>query len=246
MMWTLILVLGLAGGTIGGVVGFGASVLVMPALVLGFGPKEAVPVMAIASVLANTSRIAVWWRDVDWRAGLVYCVTAVPAAALGARTLIALDARLVEGLLGAFLILAIPLRRWLLAQGFRIDKWGLALLGLVIGFLTGLVASTGPINTPFFLAYGLTKGAYLSTEAVGSAAVSLTKAIVFRSFGALPTETLLRGLIVGGSLMAGSWLAKGIVLRMDARRYAGILEAMMVVAGLTMIWGAIAAHSSLQ
>lgn len=239
MIWLLILALGLIGGVIGGVVGFGASILVMPALVFAFGPKEAVPIMAIASVLANWMRVAVWWREVDWRANAAYCATAIPAAALGARTLIALDARMVEAALGIFLMAVVPVRRWLMARGFSVTLPGLAIVGAVIGFLTGLVASTGPLNTPFFLAYGLTKGAYISTEAVGSGAVSLVKTIVFRSFGVLPWETITRGLIVGAALMIGSWFAKSIVQRMDAHRYAGILEAMMVVAGITMIYAAL-------
>jgi uncharacterized protein len=238
MIWLLILVLGLIGGVIGGVVGFGASILMMPVLVFAFGPKEAIPIMAIASVLANWMRVAIWWREVDWRANAAYCATAVPAAALGARTLIALDARMVEAALGIFLIAVIPVRRWLMARGFSVTLWGLALVGLVIGFLTGLVASTGPLNTPFFLAYGLTKGAYISTEAVGSGAVSLMKSLVFRTYGILPGETIVRGLLVGASLMVGSWFAKAIVQRMDARHYASILEVMMVFAGLTMIYAA--------
>ena len=239
MIWLLILVFGLIGGVIGGVVGFGASILMMPVLVFGFGPKEAVPIMAIASVLANWMRVAIWWREVDWRANAAYCATAVPAAALGARTLIALDARMVEVALGIFLIAVVPVRRWLMARGFSVNMWGLALVGACIGFLTGLVASTGPLNTPFFLAYGLTKGAYISTEAVGSGAVSFVKSLVFRTYGVLPWETIARGLLVGASLMVGSWFAKTIVMRMDARHYAGILEAMMVLAGLSMIYAAL-------
>jgi uncharacterized membrane protein YfcA len=242
MIWLLILVFGLLGGVIGGVVGFGASILMMPVLVFAFGPKEAVPIMAIASVLANWMRVAIWWREVDWKANAAYCATAIPAAALGARTLLALDARMVETALGVFLILVVPVRRWLISHGFSVNLAGLALVGAMIGFLTGLVASTGPINTPFFLAYGLTKGAYISTEAVGSGAVSLVKSMVFRSFGALPWETIVRGLICGASLMVGSYFAKAIVLRMDARHYSSILEIMMVVAGLTMIYGALVMH----
>jgi uncharacterized membrane protein YfcA len=239
MIWLLILAFGLIGGVIGGVVGFGASILMMPVLVFAFGPKEAVPIMAIASVLANWMRVAIWWREVDWRVNAAYCATAVPAAALGARTLIALDARMVEAGLGIFLIAVIPIRRWLMARGFSVTLWGLALVGAAIGVLSGVVASTGPLNTPFFLAYGLTKGAYISTEAVGSGAVSLVKSLVFRTYGILPWETIVRGLLVGASLMVGSWFAKAIVMRMDARHYASILEVMMVLAGLTMIYAAL-------
>ena len=173
MIWLAVLALGLVSGTLSGIVGFGASIMLMPALMLAFGPHEAVPIMAVAALLANLARVLVWWREIDWRANAFYCITAVPCAALGARTLLILNPRIVEAFLGAMFILMVPARRWLLAHDLRIAAWHLTLVGAGIGFLSGLVASTGPINTPFFLAYGLVKGAYLATEALGSMAIGL-------------------------------------------------------------------------
>ena len=238
MMWLAVLALGLVAGTLSGIVGFGASIMLMPALMLAFGPQEAVLIMAIAALLANFSRVVVWWREVDWRANAYYCVTAIPAAALGARTLLILDPRVVEGTLGVLFLLMIPVRRWLLAQGLRIKAWHLLLVGAGIGFLSGMVASTGPINTPFFLAYGLIKGAYLATEAMGSMAIGITKALVFRRFDALPFETVLHGLIVGASLMVGSRLAKGFVLRLDAHQFRVLMDCLLAGAGIVLLAGA--------
>src|SRR5262245_6499279 len=185
MTWVVVLALGLASGTLSGIVGFGSSIMLMPVLMLEFGPRDAVPMMAIAALMANFSRVVVWWREVDWRAHAYYCATAIPAAALGAHTLLILEPRVVEGTLGALFLAMIPARRWLLARGGCIKAWHLALVGAGIGYLSGLVASTGPINTPFYLAYGLIKGAYLATEALGSFSIGLTKAIVFQRFNAL-------------------------------------------------------------
>ena len=238
MIWLLVLSLGLGAGTLSGIVGFGASIMLMPALMLAFGPQEAVPIMAIAALLANLSRVLVWWGEVDWRVNAYYCVTAVPFAALGARTLLVLDPRLVEGILGGMFLLMIPARRWLTARGLRVKAWHLTLVGAAIGFLSGLVASTGPINTPFFLAYGLVKGAYIATEALGSMAIGITKAIVFRRFDALPLETVGRGLLVGASLMVGSRLAKGFVLRLDANQFRLLMDLLLAGAGLVLLWGA--------
>ncbi|MFN0305748.1 MAG: sulfite exporter TauE/SafE family protein [Burkholderiales bacterium] len=237
MEWVVVLLLGVAAGTVGGIVGFGASIILMPALVWVFGAKDAVPMMAIAAVLANASRVAVWWRDVDWRACGVYCITAIPFAALGASTLVVLEARFVEGALGVFFLAMIPVRRWLQSIGLKVVRWHLAIVGIFIGFLSGIVASTGPINTPFFLAYGLVKGAYLSTEALGSVAVGLTKSIVFRNFGAMPWDTLVRGLIVGASLMVGSYLAKRWVLQLSPDRFRVVMDGLMAFAGVAMLVG---------
>jgi uncharacterized membrane protein YfcA len=239
MIWLGVLLLGLASGTLSGIVGFGASIMLMPPLVLAFGPQEAVPIMAIAALMANLARVLVWWREVDWRANAYYCATAVPCAALGARTLLLLNPRIVEGILGATFIVMIPARRWLMGRGLRVSAWQLTLVGAAIGFLTGMVASTGPINTPFFLAYGLVKGAFLATEALGSMAIGLTKALVFRRFDALPMETVVRGLIVGTSLMAGSRLAKRFVLRLDASQFRLIMDLLLAGAGLILLWSAL-------
>jgi uncharacterized membrane protein YfcA len=236
--FALILVLGLVAGTLGGIVGFGTSIMLMPALVLVFGPREAVPIMAIASIMANASRVAAWWREIDWRAVAAYSVTGIPAAALGAATLLALPAQTVEAVLGAFFIAMIPARRWMARRQWRLQLWHLAVLGAAIGYLTGIVVSTGPINAPFFLAYGLVKGAFLGTEALGSLAVYLAKAATFRGLGALPAETVGKGLVIGSSLVAGAFIAKRFVRQLDAERFRLLMDGLLMVAGLTMLWAA--------
>lgn len=235
-----VLGVGLAAGTISGIVGFGSSIMLMPVLVIVFGPLHAVPIMAIAAVLANLSRVLIWWREVDWRAVAAYAVTAVPAAALGARTLLVLPPRLIEGALGLFFLLMIPARRWLAARGFRLRWPHLAAIGLVVGFLTGIVVTTGPITAPIFLAYGLAKGAFIATEAAGSLAVYLSKTAVFRHFGALPLPVITQGLITGASLMAGAWIAKRFVLRLHPDRFRLLMDALMLLSGLTMLYAAFA------
>jgi uncharacterized membrane protein YfcA len=242
MMWIAILALGLGAGTLSGIVGFGASAMLMPVLMLAFGPQRAVPIMAIAGLIANASRVAVWWREIDWRADCFSCATGVPCAALGARTLLLLDPRVVESLLGLLFLAMVPVRRLFIDRGLRIGAWHLALVGAGIGFLSGIVASTGPINAPFFLAHGLVKGAYLSTEALGAMAIGLTKSVVFQRFAALPSETLMHGLLIGASLMVGARLAKGFVLRLGAEQFRLLMDGLLAAAGLVMLWGAFAGH----
>ena len=239
MDFALILLLGLVAGTVGGIVGFGTSIMLMPALVLVFGPREAVPIMAIAAIMANASRVAAWWWEVDWRVTAAYSATGIPAAALGAKTLLTLPPGVVEGVLGLFFIAMIPIRRWMARQHWSLNLWHMAAVGGTIGFITGVVVSTGPINAPFFLAYGLVKGAYLGTEALGSLAVYVAKIITFRSLGALPVETIIKGLIIGSSLVAGAFVAKRLVLKLDGERFKLLMDGLLLMAGLTMLWAAL-------
>jgi uncharacterized protein len=71
-------------------------------------------------------------------------------------------------------------------------------------------------------------------------AIGLTKALVFHRFDALPHETIVRGLIVGASLMLGSRLAKGFVLRLDAEQFRLLMDLLLAGAGAILLWGAVA------
>jgi uncharacterized membrane protein YfcA len=236
--YLLVLAVGLVAGTLSGIVGFGSSIMMMPVLVVVFGPRQAVPIMAIAAILANLSRVVVWWREVDWRACAAYSATAVPGAMLGAKTLLVLPPRVVEGALGALFIALIPLRRRFAASNRRFGAGHLAALGLPIGFLTGVVASTGPITVPIFLAYGLVKGAFLATEALSSLAMYVSKAVVFRALDALPADIVAKGLLTGSSLMVGAFVAKRHVLKMPPERFRLLMDGLMLAAGIAMLWAA--------
>jgi uncharacterized membrane protein YfcA len=112
------------------------------------------------------------------------------------------------------------------------------LTGLLVGYLTGIVVSTGPITVPLFLAYGLVKGAFLATEAAGSLAVYVSKVGVFRTFGALPAEVIAKGMITGASLMSGAFVAKRFVVRLAPDHFRLLMDGLMLVSGGVMLWAA--------
>jgi uncharacterized membrane protein YfcA len=236
--YVLVLALGLVAGSLSGIIGTGASIMLLPVLVFQFGPKQAVPIMAIAALMSNVAKLMAWWREVDWRAFAAYSITGIPAAALGARTLLVLPSRVVDLALGLFFLMMIPGRRWLNAMNLRIRLWQLALAGAVIGFLTGIVISTGPLSVPAFTSYGLLKGAFLSTEAASSLALMVSKVTTFRQLGALPYSSILQGLIIGASVMAGAFVGKAVVLRMSIGMFQHVLDGLLLCSGLAMLWGA--------
>lgn len=234
--YIFVLSVGLAAGALSAIVGTGASIILLPVLILQFGPQQAVPIMAVAAVMGNIGKSLAWWRDIDWRAFAAYSVTGVPGAALGARTLLVLPASIVEIGLGLFFLGLIPIRRWMRVRDVQMPLWQLAASGAVIGFLTGIVLSTGPLSIPAFGAVGLSKGALLSTEAVASLTLMISKAATFQLLGALPWPQIVQGLIVGASMIVGSFAAKRIVDRMNVKTFESMLDVMLVIAGITMVW----------
>ena len=91
---------------------------------------------------------------------------------------------------------------------------------------------------PLFLFYGLSKGAFLATEAASSLGLYVSKSVTFQRFGALTPDIFVKGLIAGSSLMAGAFIAKRFVLRLDANVFRLVMDGIMLAAGLSMLWNA--------
>ena len=213
MEYFFVLGVGLIAGTVGGIVGFGSSIMLMPVLVVAFGPRQAVPIMAVAAIMTNLSRIVVWWRDVDWRACAAYSITGAPAAVFGARTLLVLPPGIVEAALGAFFIAMVPLRRLIAAHDLRLGLWHLAgVLSLRLG-----------------------EGRF-SCDRSRRFACDLRHQVDHVSHTRpLPFDALMRGLITGSSLMAGTLLAKRVVVKLPAERFRVLMDGLLLVSGAAML-----------
>jgi uncharacterized protein len=232
LSYILVCAIGFVAGCLSGVIGTGASLILLPVLVPMFDPAHAIPVMAVAGLMANAARVMAWHREVDWRAVLAYAIPGVPAASLGALSLVHLPAALSGTLLGLFIILLVPFRHYIQKRDIRIGLAGLAIAGVVVGFLTGMFLSTGPLSIPAFLAFGLVKGAFLSTEAASSIFVQTAKVLTFYEAGALTPDLLISGLIIGSSLMAGTFFSKRYVISMSERNFRRMMDAITLASGL--------------
>jgi uncharacterized protein len=230
----VLFLLALAAGALGSIVGTGSSLVLLPVLVFMYGPRVAVPVMGVAAVLANVARVAVWRREIHWRAVFAYAVPGAPAAVLGAHTLLTIPQTVVDGVLGAFFLVMIPVRRVVAVRQWRVRLWQLAVAGAVVGFLTGLILSTGPISVPVFTGYGLAGGAFLGSEAASALFLYAAKMATFGKFGALTGPVLVRGLAIGTALMLGPFLTRRLVHSMRPHTYALLIDLVLVVAAVGM------------
>ncbi|MEZ0351794.1 sulfite exporter TauE/SafE family protein [Mycobacterium sp. pR1184] len=227
---SFLFLIALAAGALGGLVGTGSSLVLLPVLVALYGPRVAIPVMAIAAVMANVGRIAAWWRQIRWGPVIVYAVPGTPAAIVGAHTLLTISQALVDGLLGVFFLAMIPVRRIAAARQWRVRLWQLALAGAIVGFLTGLILSTGPLSVPIFTGYGLSGGAFLGSEAASALLLYAGKMATFGQFGALTPSILVRGFAIGTALMVGPFLARTVVRRARPHTYALLIDLVLLTA----------------
>ena len=230
--WAVLVVGALVGSLVGGVAGFGTGIIMLPLVAWVLGLRSAVPVLTVTMSIGNLSRI--WWSrgEVDRAVVLRFALGAMPATALGTAISVGAPAEWLGRFIGVFLIASVPLRRLLATDFLRMRLRYFPVLGAFIGLISGLVVTTGPLNTPFFLAYGLRRSAYIGTEAVCAMAMHLARGATLARYALLTWETLAVGVVLGGTMFAGTWLGRRLLDRMSDRVFLGIIEALLVVMGL--------------
>jgi uncharacterized membrane protein YfcA len=224
---------------IGGIAGYGVGLLLPLVLVPIIGPEPVVPVMAIASLFVNASRVTAFRASIDVRRVAIVLATAVPACVLGAWFYTRLSNTCTHLVIGAFLIVSVPLRRLLTARDWRLGEGGLAAGGAGFGAISGTAPGTGVILVSLLMAAGLTGGAVIATDAAISAIVHLVQATVFGVAGVLDVKVVAVAALIGLCSIPGAFLARGIVDRLPVRLHTGILDAVVLIGGVAMVAGAI-------
>jgi len=88
---------------------------------------------------------------------------------------------------------------------------------------------------PFFLAYGLVKGAYIGTEALATVVMHVTKLVAYGQTGVLSTTTWVAGPAIGPIMILGSYAGKRILDRVPERVFVLVIELTMVASGLLLL-----------
>jgi uncharacterized membrane protein YfcA len=230
--WVVLIVGALVASLVGGVAGFGAGLIMLPLVSWAVGIRSAVPILTVTMLIGNLARI--WWSrgDIDRAVVIRFVLGAAPATGLGTALYAGMPADWLGRFAGAFLIASVPLRRLLATDLFRMRLRHFPVLGAFIGLLSALVVTTGPLNTPFFLAYGLRRSAFIGTESVCAMAMHLTRGAALARYALLTGETVLVGTVLGGTMFAGAWLGRRLLERMSDRAFLNLIEAMLIVMGL--------------
>jgi uncharacterized protein len=117
----------------------------------------------------------------------------------------------------------------------RLPLRAFAILGAVFSFLSALSGSVGPIMIPFFLAYGLVKGALIGTEALATVVMHVTKLVAYGSTAILTSHSTIVGLGLGVIMIFGSLIGKKILDRLPEKIFIFLIEATLLIAGLRFL-----------
>ena len=234
LRWILLALAALLASTLAAVAGFGGAAVLLPAIVAVFGIREAIPILTVAQLIGNASRVWFNRRELDWRVVGWFALGAVPLGLLGGYLFAKAPLVALTRLLGAFLLLVVLWRHIRpKPKSFPVESF--AGIGAGASFLSALLGSVGPIMAPFFLAYGLVNGAYIGTEALSTVVMHIVKLVAYRQTAVLTLSGALIGLGLGPVMILGSFLGKRILDRLPEKVFVAIIEGVLIVAGLLFL-----------
>jgi uncharacterized membrane protein YfcA len=237
----LLLVAGMAlfASVIGGLAGYGTGALMPLVLVPLVGAEPVVPIIAISSIFTNFSRFAAYFRYADRRRALIVVAAAALTTALAAYGYTRLTSAGAAVVIGAMLILSVPLRRLLRRRDVKIGDTGLGVGAVGFGVLVGGTAGAGVILLSLLMAAGLEGAAVIATDAMISLAISMIKVSVFGLAGVVSPQVLAFAVLIGVVALPGAFLARAFVERMPVHIHAAILDVAVVIGGVVMISSAL-------
>lgn len=126
-----------------------------------------------------------------------FALGGIPMALIGGYLFAAAPLSALTRLHGAFLLLVVVCRHLKPKQARPFPAPAFAGIGAGASFLSALLGSVGPLMAPFFLAYGLVKGAYIGTEALSTVVMHVTKLVAYRQTSILTGADVIVGLAPG-------------------------------------------------
>lgn len=208
----------LTAAALSGSAGFGGALLLLPLLTRVVGPELAVPLLTLAQIVGNASRVWLGFHQIRWRPVGLFLSTALPGAVLGALCFVSIPRSVLVRSTGAAILVYVLLRlsgRLRLAPG----PGAFLVVGGVSGFLSGLVGSSGPLGSAVFLSLDLPPLAYVASDAMTSLLVHLAKTATYQSRLHFSGRVWLLAGVLGAAMILGTWLSRWLVERMPPERF---------------------------
>jgi len=215
-----------------GATGLAGGVLMAAILSHILGIKVAIPVMTCALLFSHSSRVLMYWRDIDWSIAGKVLLYGLPTIVLGAFVFSRLDPATIALIFALFLIASFPIKAWSQQHNLRTGPKLLAGASAVWGMLAGNVIGPGFFLAPFLLGTGMNRLTFVGTLAVIVLVMNATKLTVFGVTQLMNTELLLLGVAIGLVTIPGNFLGRALLKRMqdsDHHLAVNVMTMMMIV-----------------
>lgn len=230
--WLILVTAAFTASTVAAIAGTGGGIIFLPVLVSVFGIRDAVPIYAVAQLIGNLSRVGFNRPLINYRVVAWFALGAIPLAILGSWLFTRIPDHGLLKILGGFLVISVIARRLHPSLRSKFQTWWFAPIGGIFSVISAIVGSAGPFLAPFYLTYGLTKGAFIGTEALGTAIMHVAKLVTYQGLGAINEKMWIAGILLGPLMIAGSFAGKKILEKIPAHVFLIIVEVAILGFGI--------------
>ena len=234
---TLVVGLGIAG-LAKGATAMGLPLIATPILASVFGPKQAVVIITIPIVVANTLLVVQGWRALGYLRTLVPLVAAnAIGTVIGALLLAGLDQKTFAILITAMVVLFLLRGDRLVGDpGARRARLLTPIVGFVGGVMQGTTSISSPVIGSFFHAMRLPPREYVITLAAVFQLSSIVQVISYSALGLFTPELVTLGVLACIPMLLA--LGAGIALRgrLDQVRFRQVIVALLVASVANLLW----------
>ncbi len=230
-----------AGGFVSGLTGFGTGMTALVLWLHALPVTVAATLVIVCSIVAQIQSLPMIWHALDWRRLAPFLIGGLIGIPIGTWLLLVVSVQTVK--LGIGIVVTIYCSIMLLGSirpsvqgGGRIAD---GIVGFAGGILGGLAGLSGPLPTIWA---SLRRWGKDARRAVfqGFNLTILTVSLMVHAAAGLVTAELGRAVLFAlpGTLL-GAWIGQRIYHRLDDHRFDRLVLAILLVAGLTLLWSSL-------
>jgi uncharacterized protein len=231
-----------AAGFAQGVSGFAFSLVALSIWAWAVEPQLAAPMSVFGALAGQLVTLPFIWRGFELKKLLPLVTGGLIGVPLGVLLLAWFDPAMFKFGLGVFLLIYCPLML-LLPHDFKWERGGPTfdgLAGFAGGVLGGIGGISGPVPTLWTTLRGWSKETQRGVLQAFNIAMHTTTLTVYALTGSITSEALRMFAIITPALAVPALLGVLLFRRLNAVGFRRMILLLLMVSGLTLIWGSVA------
>lgn len=230
-----------AGGLVNGLTGFGTGMTALALWLHALPVTVAATLVLVCSVVAQLQSLPSIWHALDWRRLAPFLIGGLAGIPLGTWLLVQVSVETVKFWVGLVITLYCAI---MLLGSFRPSvQWGGrfadGIVGLLGGILGGLAGLSGALPTVWASLRNWNKDARRAVFQGFNLTILTVSLMVHAASGLVTAELGRAALLALPGTLVGAFIGQRIYRRLDDRGFDRLVLAILLVAGLTLLWSAL-------
>jgi len=239
--YALLLLGALAGGFVSGLAGFGTALMALGIWLYVLPPAQAVPLVLICSVVAQTSTLSSMWKSFDLSLVWPFIIGGLIGVPVATILVTDADPRVFKASVGV-LLLAFPTALYLTRapMAFRFGgRMADGLVGLGGGVLGGLAGLSGPLPTLWATVRGWGKDERRGIFQTYNWTVLAAALCLQTATGQIEQPVLWLALLALPMTLLGAWSGTRAYRRLSDTNFRDLVLGLLFLSGVGLVWSSL-------